>query len=828
MGIRSETVAVLLAILLGGSPAALALIHAVDGPEQSIQAAIDGAASGDTVLVAPGHYHQRLVLPDRDLTLGSWALTTGDTLFIPQTILDGDSLGTVLQVDTGGRRRVVLDGFTVQRGFSQDPVMAGGIHFSTDSADVVLRRLHLKRNTSTWDRIAMDCVAWRVSAEHLRLSGNHRIVSVGYMFVISGRQRLTLVDVHDEGTVGPVLSTGCRDSMEVRGVWIENNTPSSSSISSALSVYRSGASTVPAQVRDITLRGCERQYGKVLSITGQDAFYHLRNLRIEACRQLGREIRYSSALYIDVGGLDADSIFLVGNRGVLKHSVGGVLAAGTDHRQLNRVRTLIVEDNVQGDSVFIDYSSLNLPNLVLSYVPLSGARFRRNTIVIPENTEAPQFHVWEARLLSIQVGYVDSLVFEDLQFTDNLILDLAENAWISQQGRCLYLGGANLRAVLRGLVFEDNLHPNTPADGGQSWVYGPRSLGSVMRVDSSPLPRSLDLIIEDARFRGNDDGGLHVMRVHGGQDLYVELRNVQMVDMVRQGVDIHADSFVVENLLIDGCAPYRGPPSLGQQMPLRLSALSWGLVRNATVLHSTTPYVVMTGLTPYNQSREPNITFENCLFADNEYDSFIAEVGQIYEPGWDSFRPGIFNHCLLPEAPEHGEGNLIGIDAFWDEALGPPYLDPSSPLVDAGVDDPVWRDREDPANPGFALWPSHGSTRADIGVTGGPWAMAVDPDWVPVMERRQAQRPASPWLGEPWPNPFNPTARIEYGLPQPAAVSLTVHDLLGRRLAVLAEGPRPAGRHGALIDGSGWASGLYFVTLEAAGRVETRKLLLVR
>jgi hypothetical protein len=97
-----------------------------------------------------------------------------------------------------------------------------------------------------------------------------------------------------------------------------------------------------------------------------------------------------------------------------------------------------------------------------------------------------------------------------------------------------------------------------------------------------------------------------------------------------------------------------------------------------------------------------------------------------------------------------------------------------------------------------------------------------------VMERRQAQRPASPWLGEPWPNPFNPTARIEYGLPQPAAVSLTVHDLLGRRLAVLAEGPRPAGRHGALIDGSAWASGLYFVTLEAAGRVETRKLLLVR
>jgi hypothetical protein len=78
------------------------------------------------------------------------------------------------------------------------------------------------------------------------------------------------------------------------------------------------------------------------------------------------------------------------------------------------------------------------------------------------------------------------------------------------------------------------------------------------------------------------------------------------------------------------------------------------------------------------------------------------------------------------------------------------------------------------------------------------------------------------------PNPFNPSARIEYELPQAASVSLTVRDLLGRRMAVLAEGPRRAGRHAATVDGRGWPSGLYFVTLEAAGRIETRKLLLAR
>jgi len=99
---------------------------------------------------------------------------------------------------------------------------------------------------------------------------------------------------------------------------------------------------------------------------------------------------------------------------------------------------------------------------------------------------------------------------------------------------------------------------------------------------------------------------------------------------------------------------------------------------------------------------------------------------------------------------------------------------------------------------------------------------------VPVLERPRPARPLAPTLGAPWPNPFNPTARVEYELPRPSAISLTVHDLLGRRVAVLAEGLRAAGRHEAVIDGSRLASGLYFVTLEAAGQVETRKVLLVR
>lgn len=54
-----------------------------------IQQAIDSARTGDTVLVAPGHYYENLRLKGRNIVLASEFLTTHDTSLIARTILDG-------------------------------------------------------------------------------------------------------------------------------------------------------------------------------------------------------------------------------------------------------------------------------------------------------------------------------------------------------------------------------------------------------------------------------------------------------------------------------------------------------------------------------------------------------------------------------------------------------------------------------------------------------------------------------------------------------------------------------------------------------------------
>jgi len=94
-------------------------------------------------------------------------------------------------------------------------------------------------------------------------------------------------------------------------------------------------------------------------------------------------------------------------------------------------------------------------------------------------------------------------------------------------------------------------------------------------------------------------------------------------------------------------------------------------------------------------------------------------------------------------------------------------------------------------------------------------------------------------LFEAFPNPFNPSTQIEYGLPQPGFVSVIVYDGLGREIVTLTKRYENAGYHfvrweGGNGTGSAVSSEMYFVSLtvrdELGGIVfsQTNKVLLMR
>jgi choice-of-anchor C domain-containing protein len=87
-------------------------------------------------------------------------------------------------------------------------------------------------------------------------------------------------------------------------------------------------------------------------------------------------------------------------------------------------------------------------------------------------------------------------------------------------------------------------------------------------------------------------------------------------------------------------------------------------------------------------------------------------------------------------------------------------------------------------------------------------------------------------LAPPAPNPALEASRIEFTLPEATPVRLSVFDLAGRAVAVLADGVLPAGRHDVVWDGrDGNArapAGVYVVELRAAGERRVQRLALLR
>lgn len=95
------------------------------------------------------------------------------------------------------------------------------------------------------------------------------------------------------------------------------------------------------------------------------------------------------------------------------------------------------------------------------------------------------------------------------------------------------------------------------------------------------------------------------------------------------------------------------------------------------------------------------------------------------------------------------------------------------------------------------------------------------------------QLPTQYALGENYPNPFNASTVIRYDLPKPSMVTITIYDMLGRRVNRLVDGERPPGFHQTIWDGTNVhgkpvASGIYFYRIETADFTEAKKMVLLK
>ena len=93
--------------------------------------------------------------------------------------------------------------------------------------------------------------------------------------------------------------------------------------------------------------------------------------------------------------------------------------------------------------------------------------------------------------------------------------------------------------------------------------------------------------------------------------------------------------------------------------------------------------------------------------------------------------------------------------------------------------------------------------------------------------------PREAGLGRNYPNPFNPSSRIDYTLRRPGEVLLRVRDAKGRNVRTLLDGVQQAGEHSVLWDGrddagNSVASGPYLYSLRFDGKTITKRMMKVQ
>lgn len=83
-------------------------------------------------------------------------------------------------------------------------------------------------------------------------------------------------------------------------------------------------------------------------------------------------------------------------------------------------------------------------------------------------------------------------------------------------------------------------------------------------------------------------------------------------------------------------------------------------------------------------------------------------------------------------------------------------------------------------------------------------------------------------LGNNYPNPFNPSTKINFAVPKASFTTLKVYDISGKEVATLVSEYTQAGYYNVDFNAMNISSGVYFYRIQSADFIQTKRMLLVK
>ena len=302
-----------------------ATIINIPADQPTIQEGINVAVDGDTVLVQPDTYVENINYIGKNITVASLFLTTQDTTFISQTIIDGDSIDSVVTFESGEDSTAVLCGFTITNGLGSGlPDSTGGGIYCEDSCPSLVNVMIMNNSSNNHGGGIFCCNFSSPSLKNSTITNN-------------------------EADRGGGISC-IQSNLSLENVTIENN--SATSFGGGIVLYYSELVMFNCQLYN-NLCGDGAELGR-----GGAMFIAVSTVSLSKCDFLNNSAdSHAGAIYLSLASADIDKCSFVGNTS--GGNVGGIYFYNSDHLDITNCT---LYNNTGSDSGAMRFYIENAPN----------------------------------------------------------------------------------------------------------------------------------------------------------------------------------------------------------------------------------------------------------------------------------------------------------------------------------------------------------------------------------------------------------------------------------------------------------------------------------